>query len=92
MASSVNLGVQLEAIVDKLVKGGRYGSRSEVLREGVRLVQEREAKLARFDAEIQKGLDDVKAGRVIPAEEAFDRLDAYLDELMRRKSDPARAA
>lgn len=86
MASSVNLGEQLETLVDQLVKKGRYGSRSEVLREGVRLVQEREAKLARFEAEIQKGLDDIEAGRVKPAEEVFDRLIRKYEELARRKS------
>jgi len=31
---------------------------------------------ARFDAEIQKGLDDVEAGRLKEAEEVFDRLEA----------------
>jgi antitoxin ParD1/3/4 len=38
MPSSVDLGRQLEAYVDMLVKVGRYNSKSEVLREGVRLV------------------------------------------------------
>ncbi|QNA83081.1 type II toxin-antitoxin system ParD family antitoxin [Sphingomonas sp. So64.6b] len=74
MAGSVNLGDQLDGVVDKLVKAGRYGSRSEVLREGIRLVQEREAKLARFEAEIQRGIDDIAAGRTKPADEVFDRL------------------
>ena len=31
---------------------------------------------AKFDAEIQKGLDDVEAGRLKDADEVFDRLDA----------------
>lgn len=74
MASSVNLGEQLEAFITDAVKNGRYGSRSEVLREGVRLVQERETKWARFDAEIQKGIDDAEAGRTVPLDEAFDRV------------------
>ena len=74
MASSVNLGDQLEAFITDAVKNGRYGSRSEVLREGVRLVQERETKWARFDAEIQKGIDDAEAGRTVPLDEAFDRV------------------
>jgi len=74
MASSVNLGDQLETFITEAVKNGRYGSRSEVLREGVRLVQEREARWARFDSEIQKGLDDVKAGRVEDMDVVFDRL------------------
>jgi len=78
MASSVNLGEQLEAFITDAVKNGRYGSRSEVLREGVRLVQEREAELERFRAEVQKGIDDADAGRVVDADDAFDQLDAYI--------------
>lgn len=74
MASSVNLGEKLEAAVDALIRAGRYGSRSEVLREGVRLVQEREAKLARFETEIMRGLADVEAGRSEDAEVVLKRL------------------
>ena len=50
MAISADLGPNLEAVVEDLVKNGRYNSKSEVLREGVRLVQEREAALRRLDA------------------------------------------
>ena len=39
MAISVDLGEKLEATVNDLVANGRYNSKSEVLREGVRLVQ-----------------------------------------------------
>jgi putative addiction module CopG family antidote len=46
MASSVDLGNQLESVISQLVKAGRFNSRSEVLREGVRLVHEREVRLA----------------------------------------------
>lgn len=74
MASSVNLGEQLEAFITEAVRNGRYGSRSEVLREGVRLVQEREAKWARFEAEVQKGIDDADAGRTEDADVVFKRL------------------
>ena len=48
MAISADLGEKLEAVVNDLVANGRYNSKSEVLREGVRLVQEREAALARL--------------------------------------------
>lgn len=74
MPSSVNLGEQLEAFVAEAVKTGRYGSRSEVLREGVRLVQEREARLAKLDAALMRGIADGDAGRVTDAEIVFDRL------------------
>jgi antitoxin ParD1/3/4 len=72
--SSVNLGEQLEAFITEAVKTGRYGSRSEVLREGVRLVQEREQRLAKLDAALSKGVADGEAGRVTDAEIVFDRL------------------
>jgi len=85
MASSVNLGEQLEAFITEAVKNGRYGSRSEVLREGVRLVQEREAKWVRFDAEIQKGLDDLDAGRSMPIEQVFDELNEYIQGLKAKR-------
>lgn len=35
---SADLGKQLEGYVQQLVASGRYGSKSEVLREGVRLI------------------------------------------------------
>jgi antitoxin ParD1/3/4 len=72
---SADLGPKLEEFVTELVANGRYNSKSEVLREGVRLIQDREARLAAFDAAIQRGLDDVEAGRTKPAAEVLDRLE-----------------
>ena len=43
MTMSVDLGERLEAFVNELVASGRYNSKCEVLREGLRLVQDREA-------------------------------------------------
>ena len=74
MASSVNLGKVLEAYIDDLVENGRYGSRSEILREGVRLVQDREARFALLKAEIQKGIDASEKGDSEEASVVFDRL------------------
>ena len=76
MASSVDLGGNLEDVVTQLVKAGRYNSRSEILREGVRLVQERESKLAALDASIRRGLADADAGRVHDLESVSNALDA----------------
>lgn len=74
MAVSADLGKPLEAFVDALVKSGRYGSKSEVLREGVRLVQEREAKLAHFNALIQAGLDAADRGDTYDIDDVFDEV------------------
>ncbi|MCJ2011975.1 type II toxin-antitoxin system ParD family antitoxin [Methylobacterium sp. J-076] len=76
MPSSANLGLHLERYVTELVKTGRYNSRSEVLREGVRLVEEREKRLEALDAAIARGLADAEAGRVAPLDEVADRLRA----------------
>lgn len=69
MPSSANLGDKLESYVTELVKSGRYNSRSEVLREGIRLVEEREKRLALLDAAIGRGLADAEEGRSRPASE-----------------------
>jgi antitoxin ParD1/3/4 len=42
---NVSIGERWEGYVAEIVKSGRYGSASEVVREGLRLVEEREAKL-----------------------------------------------
>lgn len=85
MASSANLGQKLETYVDDLVKTGRYNSRSEVLREGVRLVEEREKRLAMLDAALAQGLADVEAGRVQPLQDVADRLIAKYNKMAEDK-------
>ncbi len=58
---NISLTPQLEELVKKKVESGRYGSASEVLREALRLLEERDRLYAiRLEAlreEIQKGLD-----------------------------------
>ncbi|MBS9475596.1 type II toxin-antitoxin system ParD family antitoxin [Ancylobacter radicis] len=76
MAISAELGQQLETYVNRLVASGRYHSKSEVLREGVRLLQEREMRVAALEQALARGLDDAEAGRVTPAERVLGRLEA----------------
>lgn len=80
---SADLGRPLEAFVTTLVKSGRYNSKSEVLREGVRLVQEREARLAALDASIARGLADAEVGQTKPAADVFDRLEGKYQAMAR---------
>ena len=73
---SADLGQPLERYVAPLVASGRYGSKSEVLREGVRLVQDREAQLAGLDAAVARSLAEAEAGQGAEAGSVFDRLAA----------------
>jgi antitoxin ParD1/3/4 len=79
MAISADVGPQLEKYIESLVTKGRYNSKSEVIREGIRLVQEREARLAALHTAIQEGIDAVKAGNVYSSEEVFAELEALID-------------
>jgi antitoxin ParD1/3/4 len=85
MAISAELGAQLEAFVTQLVESGRYNSKSEVLREGVRIIQDRETKLAALHAAIARGIADVDAGRVRPMEEVFERLESKYTQMISPK-------
>ena len=68
MATSYSIGKHFEELIDDLVESGRYATASEVMREGLRLVEEREerrkAKLEALRAEIQKGFDSGPAEEV----------------------------
>jgi antitoxin ParD1/3/4 len=86
MPISAELGNQLETYVTSLVKTGRYHSKSEVLREGVRLIQERETRLVALDTAIARGLADADAGRSKPASAVFDRLEAKYRAMVEAKA------
>lgn len=73
-----------EKVIEELVRSGRYQNASEVLREGIRLIEKREAadkaKLEALRAAIQVAQDDLEAGRYVEFDTADD-LDAYLKGL-----------
>jgi antitoxin ParD1/3/4 len=87
MTDSVDLGPKLEEVVSQLVKSGRFNSKTDVLREGVRLVHEREARLTALDAAITRGLADADAGRLAPMDEVFTRLQAKYERAARAKDE-----
>ena len=68
MASSYSIGKHFEGMIESLIESGRYSTASEVMREGLRLVEEREeqrkVKLEALRAEIQKGFDSGPAEEV----------------------------
>ena len=59
---NVSLTPQLEALIQKKVKAGTYQTASEVVREGLRLLHERDEELAWVRKEVAKGFAAVERG------------------------------
>lgn len=53
--TSISLGDHFAQFIDRQVDGGRYGSASDVVRAGLRLLEEREAKLGALQAALIEG-------------------------------------
>lgn len=89
MATQLKLDPDTEALIDDLMANGRFASREDVVREGIRLVRkndwtDQEVDLDSLDPEtraaIEAGLADVEAGRVEDADIVFARLrERYAD-------------
>lgn len=73
-----------EAMIESLVASGRYQNASEVLRDGLRLIERREAedaaKLAALRAAARVGEEDIAAGRFVDFDSA-EALAAHLASL-----------
>lgn len=85
MGTTVSLGDHFEGLVKGLVENGRYNNASEVVRDGLRMVEARERRLATLDAAVARSMADYKAGCVIPAGEVFDELEARYSKMVEER-------
>lgn len=87
---SISLTEHQQTFIEGLVASGRYHGVSEVVRAGLRLLEDEEerraAAMRELKAGVETGLDDLKAGRV----EDFDP-DAIIREGEKRRSDRLRS-
>ena len=61
---SITLPPEMASFIRHKVESGLYGSNSEIIREAMRGLMERERRLERLDGAIALGLADAEAGRV----------------------------
>lgn len=60
--TSISLSSHFDQFIDDQVKSGRYGSTSEVVREGLRLLEERETRLEALRQALIEGEESGSAG------------------------------
>lgn len=76
MPSSYAIGPYFESFIRQQLKSGRYSNASEIVRDALRLLEEREqlreAQLGRLRERLQEGAN---SGAGIPADTVFDRLE-----------------
>jgi antitoxin ParD1/3/4 len=75
---NVSVGKRWEEFIEALVKQGRYASATEVMREGLRLVEERETKLKALRETIEASLAE---GRELTDEDVGASLQKKFEEL-----------
>jgi antitoxin ParD1/3/4 len=75
---NVHLGPAFDEFVADLLKSGYYQTQSEVLREGLRLLKEREEvkqmRLAELRKEIAVGSEQADRGQFVDGPEAFAKI------------------
>ncbi|WP_105418908.1 type II toxin-antitoxin system ParD family antitoxin [Neorhizobium sp. T25_27] len=75
---NVSIDPRWEKFIEEAVQDGRYSSASDVVREGLRLVQEREAKLSALRDTLQRSFE---RGGDVSEEELDASLEAAAEEL-----------
>jgi antitoxin ParD1/3/4 len=78
---NVSIGEWWQGFVERVLSEGRHGSASEVVREGLRLVEERETKLLALSAALD---DSIARGGEVTDAELDAELGARSAELRRK--------
>lgn len=87
MPASFSLGGHYERFVKDQLASGRYNNASEVVRDALRMMEDRERRLVALDAALDVGLKDIEAGRVKDADEVFARLEAKYTRMAQERGE-----
>jgi antitoxin ParD1/3/4 len=79
MGSNVHLTAELERFAHDVVAEGRYNNVSEVVRSGLRLLQEAEERRRRFTASLAEAEAEAERDGYVSLNEALAEIDAIID-------------
>ncbi len=86
MSTSVVLSPHFEAFVQQQLASGRFNNTSEVIRAGLRLLEEQQQQFATRTLELKSALaEGMQSGQPRPAEEVFDEIEAQVRELAKSR-------
>lgn len=78
---NVHLGEHFDVLIREQVESGRYANASEVVREGLRLLEERERAKSWLQAELRVAEEQIERGELIEfTPELMDRLSREAEE------------
>jgi antitoxin ParD1/3/4 len=87
---NVSVGPEFEDFIQRKVESGDYASASEVVREGLRMLKERDllfgARLHELRGEIQDGIDEASAGKLGDGPEFLENLRQIVRDRGRKKA------
>lgn len=83
---SVVIGDHFDGFIESQIVSGRFNNASEVVRAGLRLLEDREAKLAELRALIAEGDADLAAGRYALVESIDDFVESIVERGKKRLS------
>jgi antitoxin ParD1/3/4 len=86
MPTSISLTPHFQSLIQELVAEGQYNNVSEVVRDGLRMLEERrkeqKIKLKALKQAVKLGADDIRAGRYVEINSSAE-LDDYFANLRR---------
>lgn len=95
--TTVNISItpELAAFLQSRVRSGRYQTTSEVVREGLRLLQrqetERDEAFRQLRVKLKRGAAQAEAGQLLDGDEVFEELRQLIEERRRVKKKAVRS-
>jgi antitoxin ParD1/3/4 len=82
---TIHLTPEIEQLIQSKVESGRYNSASEMVREALRLLVQRDEFFTRHKEEIreqiEEGWQSAERGELVNGDEVFDRIDSELEAM-----------